>query len=89
MTNAARTLTGSTSTEGRVSGYVFKLIRESLGATQQFYRGYVGHTLGTGLRFEPDEFNFFRARRDHGTKHAFRARDSHFTANGSDDGAEE
>jgi transcriptional regulator with XRE-family HTH domain len=35
MTNAARTLTGSTSTEGRVSGYVFKLIRESLGATQQ------------------------------------------------------
>jgi transcriptional regulator with XRE-family HTH domain len=35
MTNAARTLTGSTSTEGRVSGYVFKLIRESLGRTQQ------------------------------------------------------
>jgi transcriptional regulator with XRE-family HTH domain len=35
MTSAARTLTGSTSTEGRVSGYVFKLIRESLGVTQQ------------------------------------------------------
>ena len=35
MTNTARTLTGSTSTEGRVSGYVFKLIRELLGMTQQ------------------------------------------------------
>jgi hypothetical protein len=35
MTNAARTLTGSTSSEGRVSGYVLKLIRESLGRTQQ------------------------------------------------------
>jgi Helix-turn-helix len=28
------TLTGSTSSEGRVSGYVFKLLRESLGLTQ-------------------------------------------------------
>jgi hypothetical protein len=32
---AARTLTGGTSSEGRVSGYVFKLVRESLGVTQQ------------------------------------------------------
>ncbi|MDB5911130.1 MAG: enoyl-CoA hydratase/isomerase family protein [Massilia sp.] len=52
---------------------------DSLGATQQFYRGYVGHTLGTGLKFEPDEFNFFRTRRDHGTKQAYRSRDAHFT----------
>jgi transcriptional regulator with XRE-family HTH domain len=29
------TLTGSTSSEGRVSGYVFKLVRESAGRTQQ------------------------------------------------------
>jgi transcriptional regulator with XRE-family HTH domain len=35
MTGTARTLTGSTSSEGRVSGYVFKLVRESLGRTQQ------------------------------------------------------
>jgi enoyl-CoA hydratase/carnithine racemase len=68
---------------------IHQMALDSLGATTQFYRGYVGHTLGTGLRFEPDEFNFFRARRDHGTKHAFRARDSHFTANGSNDDAEE
>jgi transcriptional regulator with XRE-family HTH domain len=29
------TLTASTSSEGRVSGYVFKLVRESAGRTQQ------------------------------------------------------
>ncbi len=31
-------------------------------ARQQFWRGTVGHTLGTNLRFEPDEFNFLRER---------------------------
>ena len=31
---ATRTLTGGTSSEGRVSGYAFKLVRESLGFTQ-------------------------------------------------------
>jgi enoyl-CoA hydratase len=59
---------------------VHQMALDSLGATQQFYRGYVGHTLGTGLKFEPDEFNFFRARREHGTKQAYKARDAHFTA---------
>jgi enoyl-CoA hydratase/carnithine racemase len=57
---------------------IHQMALDSLGATQQFYRGYVGHTLGTGLRFEDDEYNFFRARRDQGTKQAFRDRDSHF-----------
>jgi enoyl-CoA hydratase len=57
---------------------IHQMALDSLGATQQFYRGFVGHTLGTGLRFEEDEFNFFRARRERGTKGAFRARDSHF-----------
>ncbi len=32
---ARGTLTGSTSSEGRVSGYVFKIVRESAGLTQQ------------------------------------------------------
>ena len=32
---AHETLTGSTSSEGRVSGFVFKLARESAGLTQQ------------------------------------------------------
>jgi enoyl-CoA hydratase len=58
---------------------VHQMALDSLGATQQFFRGYVGHTLGTGLKFEPDEFNFFRSRREHGTKRAYQARDQHFT----------
>ena len=33
--NARGTLTGGTSSEGRVSGYVFKIVRESTGRTQQ------------------------------------------------------
>jgi enoyl-CoA hydratase len=63
---------------------VHQMALDSLGATQQFYRGYVGHTLGTGLKFEPDEFNFFRERREHGTKQAYRSRDAHYTG-GADD----
>jgi enoyl-CoA hydratase len=51
---------------------------DSFGATQQFIRGYMGHTLGTGLSFEKDEFNFFRERRDSGTKQAFRNRDNQY-----------
>jgi enoyl-CoA hydratase len=50
---------------------------DSLGGTQQFWRGTVGHTLGTNLRFEPDEFNFLRERSRHGTGSAFRERDGH------------
>lgn len=51
---------------------------ESLGAGQQFMRGTVGHTLGTNLRFEPDEFNFLRERRDEGTTATFKKRDERF-----------
>ncbi|MFW0786390.1 enoyl-CoA hydratase/isomerase family protein [Gordonia sp. CPCC 206044] len=51
---------------------------DSLGGTQQFYRGAVGHTLGTLLHFEPGEFNFFRERRDRGTKAAYQNRDASF-----------
>ncbi|GAA4670728.1 enoyl-CoA hydratase/isomerase family protein [Gordonia humi] len=49
---------------------------DSLGGSQQFMRGAVGHTLGTGLSFEEDEFNFFRERRDKGTKAAYQNRDA-------------
>ncbi|GGL11902.1 enoyl-CoA hydratase/isomerase family protein [Nocardia jinanensis] len=55
---------------------VHNMAIDSLGGTQQFYRGALGHTLGTLLHFEPDEFNFFRERRDNGTKAAYRNRDA-------------
>lgn len=51
---------------------------ESLGGAQQFTRGFVGHTLGTNLRFEEDEFNFLRERRSEGTGKAFKKRDGRF-----------
>ena len=50
---------------------VHQMALDSLGGTQQFWRGTVGHTLGTNLRFEPDEFNFLRERsrrRDRGPR---------------------
>jgi enoyl-CoA hydratase len=51
---------------------------DSLGGTQQFWRGYMGHTLGTGLRFEPDEFNFLKERKTSGTREAFADRNHHY-----------
>lgn len=47
---------------------------DSLGGSEQFSRGFVGHTLGTNLRFESDEFNFLRERQNVGTREAFARR---------------
>lgn len=58
---------------------------DSLSGTQQFWRGAVGHTPGTNLRFEPDEFNFPRERDRRGTRGAFGERDSRYA--GEDGGA--
>jgi enoyl-CoA hydratase/carnithine racemase len=49
----------------------------------QAYQGeevfsYITHAFGTNLRFEDGEFNFIKARAEHGTKEAFRLRDEHF-----------
>ncbi len=49
----------------------------SLGMSNYVYGGMVGHALGTNVKFEPGDFNFFRERRDGGTKAAFQGRDSH------------
>lgn len=51
----------------------------SLGMNSYIYSGMVGHALGTNVKFEPGDFNFFRERRDAGTKAAFQGRDSHHT----------
>ena len=51
---------------------------DSLGGSQQILRGTVGHTLGTNLRIEPDEFNFLRERGRSGTSGAFKKRDEQF-----------
>jgi enoyl-CoA hydratase len=54
-------------------------ILDILGATSGWTQGYLTHTLFTNLRFEPEEFNFFRERRNDGTRSAFHARDDRFT----------
>ena len=51
---------------------------DSLGGSQQFFRGAVGHTLGTSLRYEEDEFNILRERKTSGTTRAFKHRDGKF-----------
>lgn len=54
------------------------LIYERLGLTNAFITGYVSHTLFTNLRWEPDEYNFFKERRDKGAKASFHERDERY-----------
>jgi enoyl-CoA hydratase len=41
-----------------------------MGVTQGLTHSYIQHTMGTNISFEPDEFNFFKERRDKGVKKA-------------------
>ena len=50
------------------------LLFDALGITSSFTIAYVTHTLFTNLKYEPDEFMFFRERRNRGTKEAIRKR---------------
>ncbi|MFC1925182.1 enoyl-CoA hydratase/isomerase family protein [Chloroflexota bacterium] len=54
------------------------LIYNRLGLTDDFTPGYISHTLFTNLRWEADEYNFFKERRDKGAKAGFHGRDERF-----------
>ena len=54
------------------------MILDILGATSGLIQGYVTHTLFTNLRFELDEYNFFKSRREEGTRSAFHGRDDRY-----------
>jgi enoyl-CoA hydratase len=41
-----------------------------MGVTQGLTHSYIQHTMGTEISFEPDEFNFFKERRNKGAKTA-------------------
>ena len=41
-------------------------------------QGYVSHTMVTNMRWEPDEYNLFKERRDKGAKGAFHDRDKFY-----------
>jgi len=43
-----------------------------------FIPGYYSHTFFTNLRWEPDEYNFFKERRDKGAKAGFHERDKRY-----------
>jgi enoyl-CoA hydratase len=51
---------------------------DTLGLGSSFAQGYLGHTMATNIRFEEDEFNFLKHRRDLGVKGAIKARDKRY-----------
>lgn len=53
-------------------------IYDQMGLTAGFATGYMSHTLFTNLRWEPDEYNFFKQRRDKGAKTGFHERDARY-----------
>lgn len=55
------------------------LAYDTLGLTSSFIQGYIGHTLFTNLRWEPEEYNFFKERRGKGTRLGFHGRDARYT----------
>ncbi|MFO8011259.1 MAG: enoyl-CoA hydratase/isomerase family protein [Dehalococcoidia bacterium] len=54
-----------------------RLIYEQWGLTNGLV--YISHTMFTNLRWEPDEYNFFKERRNRGTKEGFKGRDERYT----------
>jgi enoyl-CoA hydratase len=54
------------------------LAMDSLGMTSQFAHGYVVHALSTNIRYEADEYNFMKKRRDEGVRSASHAREERY-----------
>jgi enoyl-CoA hydratase len=51
---------------------------DSLRLTSQFTYGYVMHSLATNIRYEADEFNFMKAKRDEGVRGASHGREDFY-----------
>lgn len=56
----------------------FRLVEQTQAYQGEEVASYLFHAFGTNLQFGPDEFNFVKARAQHGTREAFRLRDAHF-----------
>jgi len=56
----------------------FRLVEQLQGYQGEEVASYLFHALGTNLSFEDDEFNFVKARAEHGTKKAFEMAKEHF-----------
>lgn len=60
------------------------LALDSLGMTSQFAHGYVMHALSTNIRYEEDEYNFMKKRRDEGVRSASHGREERYGDEGRD-----
>lgn len=56
----------------------FRLVEQLQGYNGEEVASYLFHAFGTNLQFDEGEFNFVKARAQHGTKGAFQMRDDHF-----------
>lgn len=56
----------------------FRLVEQLQGYQGEEVASYLFHAFGTNLQFDEGEFNFVKARAEHGTKRAFELRDEHF-----------
>jgi len=56
----------------------FRLVEQLQGYQGEEVASYLFHAFGTNLQFEDGEFNFVKARAQHGTTEALQQRDAHF-----------
>jgi enoyl-CoA hydratase len=56
----------------------FRLVEQLQAYAGEEVASYLFHAYGTNLQFDEGEFNFVKARAEHGTKRAFELRDAHF-----------
>lgn len=56
----------------------FRLVEQLQAHQGEEVLSYLFHAYGTNLQFDDGEFNFVKARAEHGTKRAFELRDEHF-----------
>jgi enoyl-CoA hydratase len=54
------------------------LVFDIMGITRGLTSSYVMHSFQTNIKYEPDEFNFFKARRDMGVRDAIHARNEYY-----------
>ncbi len=57
----------------------FEAAMDSLGIGSAWNAAWIVHAMQTGIRYEDDEFNLFRARKEGGVTSAIRAREEHYS----------
>ena len=56
-----------------------QMVFDMMGVTQGLTNSWMMHTMQTNIHFEPDEFSFFKARRDMGVREAIHARNDYYS----------